>query len=172
MKMRVEEAAVLVVLLFTVVCGNHAQETQAKEEGDGRVLFGAAPYSTTTYTVVSVSTSTANYICYSGIVTNKICKGRRKRNIITGEKRLIRDLEHFESSSAIESTKNEMAESVKPSIGKSVEPEDRLIGFTVWTTALTTTSVTTISTDTATTIRMSFACIIGGADYPNYNSCG
>ncbi|CAL4063805.1 unnamed protein product [Meganyctiphanes norvegica] len=160
--MRVEEAAVLVVLLFTVVCGNYAQETQAKEEVDGRVLFGASPYSTTTYTVVSVSTSTAFYKCYSGIVTTKTCTGRRKkRQIIT------KDLEHSESSPAIESSKNEMAEIVK-----SVEPKDRLIGFTVWTTAMTTTSVTIISTDTATTIRMSFACIIGGADYPNYNSCG
>ena len=49
----------------------------------------------------------------------------------------------------------------------AVESKDDRINFTVWTTTKTTTTVTVMYTNTASTIRISYYCVAGGINLPN-----
>merc|ERR1712106_190294 len=169
-KMRLEVAAAL-VLLITLACGSHADDTQEKGLEAGRFMNALATYSTTTYTVVSVSTSSMKIICYSGIASATTCKGRRRKRKVRQYDNLLEAAES-QSDNVLEGSKDQLAESVEPRQGKAEDLDGRLLGFTVWTTTKSTTSVTVFYTDTATTLKVSIGCAIGGADYVNYVNCG
>merc|ERR1712212_1433616 len=170
-KMRLEVAAALAILL-TVLCGSQADDSQRKDDSSARFLSALATYSTTTYTVVSVSTSSMKLICYSGIKSATICAGRRRKRKVHHDTQLEAETE---SDNALESSKDQLAEPVEPvrqGKAEGSDPEGRLLGFTVWTTAKSTTSVTVFYTDTATTVKVSIGCAVGGGDYVNYVACG
>ncbi|XP_042873276.1 uncharacterized protein LOC122253915 [Penaeus japonicus] len=125
-----------------------------------RNLFGTVR--TTTYTVVSASSSTVFYSCLSGSYTALICQGRKKKSL-----RKIEEVDGLEDMPLDASSDA----SVEPLLEKDVDSKDtQKIGFTVWTTSKTTTTVTVLYTNTASTIRISYYCGAGGINYPT-NSC-
>merc|ERR1739842_90238 len=150
--------------------GSYAEGMQVTDK-EGRLLYSSM---TTTYTMISVSTSSMKLICYSGIASATICAGRRRKRKVHHDNLL--DAETSESDGLLESSKDELTQSIEEAghQGKAEgdEHEGRLLGFTVWTTTKTTSSVTVFYTDTATTVKVSIGCAVGGADYVNYVACG
>ncbi|KAK8407292.1 hypothetical protein O3P69_002090 [Scylla paramamosain] len=128
----------------------------------GRLIFGSS--STTTYTGVSLSTSTVFLTCLSGTGT-QVCEGRRKRRDV----KQLEDLAQSEMSPELEG-------SIDEEDGKSLVPAEVLeenkgnekLAFTVWTTSRTVTTITTTSTNDATTIRVSIYCLAGNIQLPNF----
>lgn len=43
------------------------------------------------------------------------------------------------------------------------------IGYTIWTTTKTTSTVTVLYTNTASTVKISYYCVAGGVQYPSVN---
>ncbi|XP_063592248.1 uncharacterized protein LOC134769450 [Penaeus indicus] len=122
-----------------------------------------AVQSTTTYTIVSASTSTVFFSCLSGSYTALICQGRKKKSI-----RAMPDLDSI-SSDVFLDTSSDSAGS--PAIERDDDPTNsEKFGYTVWTVAKTTTTVTVRYTNTASTIKISYYCGAGGINYPP-NSC-
>merc|ERR1712142_845350 len=115
-------------------------------------------YTTTTYTAVSLSTSTVYASCYSGTHTI-LCTGRKKG---LRQKRKIAD----DLMTPEEGLQSSQAEGGKEGDDAVLSNDDRL-NFTVWTTTKTTTSVTVMYTNTASTIRISYYCVAGGINLPN-----
>ncbi|XP_068228283.1 uncharacterized protein [Palaemon carinicauda] len=119
---------------------------------DQRFLFGS--YSTTTYTNVIVQTSSVFLSCLSTSVTN-LCGGRRIRKSMLA---LLKEIE--QEQEALQPSTADLAEELKDS-----DPGSKF-GFTVWTTSKLTTTVTTFYTNTSTTIRLHYMCIVGGVSLP------
>ncbi|XP_071525997.1 uncharacterized protein [Panulirus ornatus] len=127
-------------------------------DDQGRFLFGS--YSTTTYTVVSASTSTVFYSCLSGTQAAR-CQGRRKRKDLG----LLRETPVVEEDDKVELA-GSLDEGTAEEKGVVPTDGDGKFAFTVWTTSRTTTSVTVIYTNTSTTIRLSYYCVVGQIDLP------
>ncbi|XP_050727022.1 uncharacterized protein LOC127003983 [Eriocheir sinensis] len=145
-----------------------SNENPMTKEDKERFIFG--PRSITTYTAVSVTTSTAFLTCLSGTNDN-VCQGRRKKRSV----RLMQDISKREGESTSLSTSLiEEADTVVAPTGSTKKAEgdsqgDEKLIFTVWTTARITTSITLVSTDTNTTIRVSFYCLAGNVQLPTIN---
>ncbi|XP_037790068.1 uncharacterized protein LOC119585495 [Penaeus monodon] len=135
---------------------------EGSENARNDILSVFAVQSTTTYTVVSASTSTVFFSCLSGSYTALICNGRKKKSI-----RAMPDLESVSSDVSLDPS-----ESVDPlAIERDDDPAtSEKFGYTVWTVAKTTTTVTVRYTNTATTVKISYYCGAGGVRYPA-NSC-
>merc|ERR1711962_1782658 len=140
-----------------------------REVGDDRVerdvaegrLLGSVR--TTTLWAISVSTSTQFLSCRSGIDT-AVCDGRRKRRRSVNIE-YMRDNNDADISGSIDShQKREVQELEADRSGK-------LYGFTVWTAVTQSTTVTVLTTNTDTTVRLSFYCSAALADVPAI-SCG
>ncbi|XP_042873274.1 uncharacterized protein LOC122253914 [Penaeus japonicus] len=149
--------AVITVLL--VAAAAYVSADQSKD-ADDRAKFFFGTYRTTTYTVVSASTSTVFATCLSGSDTT-LCAGRSARR---AKRKLEKSLDEVTNvgdlSGSLLDTKS-VAETLE-----GVEEKDKL-AFTVWTTSRTTTSVTVFFTNTSTTVRVSFYCVAGGLSVPN-----
>ncbi|XP_047495439.1 uncharacterized protein LOC125043387 [Penaeus chinensis] len=145
------------LVLATVASG----EENKNARNDFLSVF--AVQSTTTYTIVSASTSTVFFSCLSGSYTALICKGRKKKSI-----RPMPDLESISSDVSLDSSSDSAG---PPAIERDDDPTtSEKLGYTVWTVAKTTTTVTVRYTNTASTIKISYYCGAGGINYPA-NSC-
>ncbi|KAK4306518.1 hypothetical protein Pmani_021662 [Petrolisthes manimaculis] len=142
----------------------------AKVNGSEKLFFGS--YSTTTYTVVSASTSTVFYSCLSG-TSGTVCQGRRKRKTFSIPRATDGDDVNnagLEGSLNGEEELSEAPETRVESNGEEGNGEGKF-SFTVWTISRTTTSVTVFFTNTSSTVRISYYCRAGGLVTPAL-SCG
>merc|ERR1712179_405919 len=124
--------------------------------GRGRIL---GQVSTTTLWSISVSTSTVHFSCLSGISSNIVCNGRRKRRMARNIIANIVDNVNPGITSSLENVNEKEQE-------KDLEKSEKLFGFTVWTAVTASSTVTVFSTNTASTIRMSYYCTAALADTP------
>ncbi|KAK7076180.1 hypothetical protein SK128_016679 [Halocaridina rubra] len=164
-KIRTLQFAVAIALLaYTHAAEN--EKSKLKENSptplDPREKFLFGSFSTTTYTQVVASTSTVFFSCLSGTATGTVCQGRGARR----NKKLKRpDITVVES---------EVKEDIESSITDDVVNQQDMVrnsklGFTIWTTSRTTTSVTVFFTNTSTTLRLSYYCFAGGIQFPQFN---
>merc|ERR1711909_100450 len=128
-----------------------------QEIGRGRIL---GQVSTTTLWSVSVSTSTVHFSCLSGISTQIACGGRRRKRRMT--RKTIQNIVD-NVNPAITSSFENINEKEQE---KDLEKSEKLFGFTVWTAVTASSTVTVFSTNTASTIRMSYYCTAALADTP------
>ncbi|KAK3857520.1 hypothetical protein Pcinc_036231, partial [Petrolisthes cinctipes] len=142
----------------------------AKVNGSEKLFFGS--YSTTTYTVVSASTSTVFYSCLSG-TSGTVCQGRRKRKAFSVPR--ATDGEDVDNAGLEGSLSGEEELTEAPETRVESNPDqgdgEGKFSFTVWTISRTTTSVTVFFTNTSSTVRISFYCRAGGLVTPAL-SCG
>ncbi|XP_066964052.1 uncharacterized protein [Macrobrachium rosenbergii] len=143
----------------------------AKDSSQKERLFGS--FSTTTYTIVSAITSTVFFSCLSGTAAT-VCQGRNSKRFRRGSDAKALELADGEDSSlpALESSGLEEPSTEDRSATGEFQAKDPKFGFTVWTTARTTTSVTVFYTNRSTTIRLSYYCIAGGLQFPPQNCAG
>ncbi|XP_064078487.1 uncharacterized protein LOC135195914 [Macrobrachium nipponense] len=142
-----------------------AQDSSQRER-----LFGS--FSTTTYTIVSAITSTVFFSCLSG-TDSTVCRGRNAKRFRRGSKSKAIELADDTDPTLPLLESSDVAEPLTEDRNAAAEPQadNQKFGFTVWTTARTTTSVTVFYTNTSTTIRLSYFCIAGGIQLP-INRCG
>ncbi|XP_066964053.1 uncharacterized protein [Macrobrachium rosenbergii] len=142
----------------------------AKDSSQKERFFGS--FSTTTYTVVSATTSTVFFSCLSG-TDSTVCKGRNTKRFRRGSRtKAIELVDHDDPTlPALESSDLEEPLTEDRSATGESQDNNQKFGFTVWTTARTTTSVTVFYTNTSTTIRLSYYCVAGGIQFP-INRCG
>ncbi|ROT75860.1 uncharacterized protein [Penaeus vannamei] len=152
--------AVLTVLLVAAATFVSAEQ-ESSDADRGKFFFGT--YRTTTYTVVSASTSTVFATCLSGSDTT-LCAGRSARR---ARRKLDKALDMPEVGS--EDLSSSLLDTKTVAESEDVQEKDKL-AFTVWTTSRTTTSVTVFFTNTSSTVRVSFYCVAGGISVPN--GCG
>ncbi|XP_068248913.1 uncharacterized protein [Palaemon carinicauda] len=132
-------------------------------------LFGS--FSTTTYTIVSAVTSTVFFSCLSGSDAT-ICQGRNTKRFRRGSRTKAIELEEGDDLLVPSLEPSDLSEPMGEKTSETEESPKEKFGFTVWTTARTTTSVTVFYTNTSTTIRLSYYCIAGGIQYPANNCAG
>ncbi|XP_027213290.2 uncharacterized protein [Penaeus vannamei] len=138
-----------------------AGEESKRERNNFLDVF--AVQSTTTYTVISASTSTVFYSCLSGSYTALICKGRKRKST-----RAFRNLDSIDGDASLDSIS---LDSSSDAMGPAATDRDDSVaanrfGYTVWTTSKTTSTVTLLYTNTASTIKISYYCDAGGVNYP------
>merc|ERR1711962_331469 len=139
---------------------NQGADRVERDVAEGRLLGSVR---TTTLWAISVSTSTQFLSCRSGIDT-AVCDGRRKRRRSVNIE-YMRDNNDADISGSIDShQKREVQELEADRSGK-------LYRFTVWTAVTQSTTVTVLTTNTDTTVRLSFYCSAALADVPAI-SCG
>ncbi|CAL4196887.1 unnamed protein product, partial [Meganyctiphanes norvegica] len=131
------------------------------QSGSGRILGQVA---TTTLWDVSVATSTVFFRCISGDQSAAACAGRKKRkrrtiNIEYTDDNVKRDL-----SSSLDTNRKGKEQEL------NLEKSEKLYGFTVWTAVTVASTVTVLTTNTETTIRLSFYCFAAFDDIPT--TCG
>jgi len=112
----------------------------------GRIL---GQVSTTTLWSISVSTSTVFYTCASGHTPATVCAGRRK-------KRRINIAENFDDNVNPELTGS--MDNVEKEQEQELKKSEKLYGFTVWTAVTASSTVIVRTTNTASTVRVSFYC--------------
>ncbi|XP_042870889.1 uncharacterized protein LOC122252440 [Penaeus japonicus] len=150
-----------IVVVAALAPTSHSEETPQDKDA-GRFFFGN--YQTSTLTVVQASTSTVFLSCLSTINTAATCSGKRKkRTIATNKDNDIKDMADIQLDSSANS---------EVRVERSEPSENQKLGFTIWTTAKTTTTVTILSTNTATTIRLSYGCSAGAVSLPAVNCAG
>ncbi|XP_068248907.1 uncharacterized protein [Palaemon carinicauda] len=134
-------------------------------------LFGS--FSTTTYTVVSAVTSTVFFSCLSG-TDSTVCQGRNAKRFRRGSRTKAIELEGADDFSLpkLEPSAIEEPTAEESSVAGDAKVNDPKFGFTIWTTARTTTSVTVFYTNTSTTIRLSYYCVAGGLQFPANRCAG
>merc|ERR1712198_184250 len=157
-KMRLVLLLPVLVLVAVAAADNKGPAVYDNE----RLLFGS--YKTTTYTVVSASTSTVYYSCLSGTYSALICKGRKRKSV-----RGMKDLSTPVEDMMLDSSGDAGSEDVKQ-LDNNTNNSNQKFGFTVWTTSKTTTSITVMYTNTASTLRISYYCAAGGINFPT-NPC-
>jgi len=134
-----------------------------------QALIGLGQYSTTTFTIVSASTSTVFVTCVSNTIPATLCNGRRRRaaNPVLMLDKLGGDNGDFVS---LDSSRNDEVEGAPEST--DAETADGKIFFTVWTTSRSTTSVTVFYTNTATTVTVSIPCTAALQTIPTLGCVG
>ncbi|KAF2357971.1 hypothetical protein FHG87_011274 [Trinorchestia longiramus] len=128
------------------------------EEDRAKFIF-IKGYSTQTHTIVSFTTSTVPLTCFGGFSPAEdipACMGKRRKRSTKPINRNwsegsfdIESSQGFPSATEVDLTKK----------GRKF--------FTVWTKSFTTTTLTTISTDSATTLSLSYYCSAGNLEIPN-----
>merc|ERR1712198_830187 len=156
-KMRLVLLLPVLVLVAVAAADNKGPAVYDNE----RLLFGS--YKTTTYTVVSAST--VYYSCLSGTYSALICKGRKRKSV-----RGMKDLSTPVEDMMLDSSGDAGSDNVKQLDNNNTNNNDQKFGFTVWTTSKTTTSITVMYTNTASTLRISYYCAAGGISFP-VNPC-
>ncbi|XP_042873285.1 uncharacterized protein LOC122253923 [Penaeus japonicus] len=155
-------AAALALALVLEVAAVDPHEESAVEK-QKRYLFGTV--STTTYSLVSVSTSTVYFSCLSGTFTQRVCQGRNAKR---KRKSLVENVNDVQDAMLLDSSGGEKGAEPDPDFSQDDGDVERL-GFTVWTTSKTTSTVTVIYTNTASTVKISYYCVAGGIRYPSVN---
>merc|ERR1739838_137522 len=114
--------------------------------GKGRIL---GQVSTTTLWSISVSTSTVFFTCASGHAPAVVCAGRRKKRRININEN-FHDNVNPEITGSMDNVEKEQEQELKKS--------EKLYGFTVWTAVTASSTVVVRTTNTASTVRVSFYC--------------
>jgi len=133
----------------------------------GKLFLGA--FTTVSHTVVTFLTSTVPLTCINSLKTSTICGGRRKsfRKIILDDLGL--DSEGLDLSPSSRSPYSEVW-ALSDELDPHATPKGRAF-YTVWVRSTVTTTLTTYSTNTATTVSLSYNCSAGGIDVPS-TACG
>ncbi|XP_018021948.1 uncharacterized protein LOC108678113 [Hyalella azteca] len=140
----------------TKIVESRTDASSAKE----KFFFGS--FRTQTHIIVTYSTSTVPLYCLLGTATSACTVGRRRRKRQSVPISLLANemQDRVESSLSGFDSKGQMREVVDG--GKKF--------FTVWTKFLTTTTLTTTATNTASTISLSYYCTAGSISLPA--NCG
>ncbi|KAF2357974.1 hypothetical protein FHG87_011277, partial [Trinorchestia longiramus] len=126
--------------------------------------FFLQTYRTLTNTNVVLTTSTAFLSCVQAISTSNNCSGRRKkRSVMKGS--LVDDRPNEEVK--LDSSNSEQLSSFE----LEYDSTQGKAAFTIWTAFVTTTTVTTVFTDSSTTVSLSYQCSVGFLSVPG-SSCG
>jgi len=112
----------------------------------GRIL---GQVSTTTLWSISVSTSTVFFTCASGHLATAACAGRRKKRRINMPEN-FQDNVNPELGGSMANVEKEQEQELKKS--------EKLYGFTVWTAVTASSTVIVFTTNTASSVRVSFYC--------------
>lgn len=134
---------------------------ELKGKSEGRILGNVR---TTTLWAISVSTSTGFLSCLSGITTTTACNGKRKKrqtNIAYIPDNYDPEISGSLANDAIQEKEQEL----------EADRSGKIYGFTVWTAVTQSTTVTVFSTNSASTVRLSFYCSAALATVPQL-SCG
>ncbi|XP_064078987.1 uncharacterized protein LOC135196239 [Macrobrachium nipponense] len=148
-----------------------AHSLDPRDSSQKERLFGS--FSTTTYTIVSAVTSTVFFSCLSGTAAT-VCAGRNTKRFRRGSDNKALELvgEGGSNVPALEPSGLGEPSPEDTSAAGEAQAKDPKFGFTVWTTARTTTSVTVFYTNRSTTIRLSYYCVAGGLQFPPQNCAG
>ncbi|XP_050727796.1 uncharacterized protein LOC127004274 [Eriocheir sinensis] len=157
-----------------ILSSRDVENTHLVQKGTEMDRIFAGGYSTTSETVVAMVTSTVFFSCIEGTSTS-LCNGRRKRK---AHRSSLYHIEEDASYSALEGSHRDLAREMRELkdlvyLDPEEEQEDdlamsKLLGFTLWTRARTTSTVTMLFTDTNTTIRLSYYCQAGGLQMPEF----
>jgi len=128
----------------------------------GKLFLGA--FTTVSHTVVTFLTSTVPLTCINSLKTSTICGGRRKsfRKIILDDLGL--------ESEGLDLSPSSSSPYLSDELDPHATPKGRAF-YTVWVRSTVTTTLTTYSTNTATTVSLSYNCSAGGIDVPS-TACG
>jgi len=148
----------LLLMIFGLILEVISEEISEKSDIRGRLAFGS--FSTTTFTSVSLTTSTIFPSCLTG-TSAALCPGRRhkwRRNLDSNLdiKSLDVNIEDALEGSQVKEVKAE----------NDIDDKSEKLAFTIWTTAATTTTATVLYTDTATTFTLSYICTASWAPLP------
>jgi len=126
-----------------------ASSVSARQENDARFMGVNSIF--TNYEIVNV-TLTEYLSCSSQIVTDP-CKGRRRKRSVPIK--ITPDSGNDELESGLESTAK--------TDGTSSDKSEKLL-FTMWSTTNVKTSITAITTDTRTTVSISYLCSVAPSE--------
>merc|ERR1711872_49070 len=148
--------AMLVFILLLASAVAHGAGADKKE----KLLLLVNKQSLTQTNVIYVTTTTP-YTCLSAPVSTTACTGRRKRRALSSG---LADVDEQAKDSGLDSSLTEE----QP---KSVEPQkERFRAFTVYSQVSVYTTLTSVVTDTGTTVQIKYACSAAGVSYPS-NYC-
>ncbi|XP_018021956.1 uncharacterized protein LOC108678121 [Hyalella azteca] len=133
-------------------------------EEDREERFFLQTYQTITNTNVVLTTSTAFVSCVAAMNSAVDCTGRKRR-----KRSFVKKQTADSSSEAIELDSSSIAGSDGTVDVTDGNPRGRA-AFTIWTAVATTTTITTIFTDSSTTVSLSYFCSVGFLTVPG-NSC-
>ncbi|XP_027213295.2 uncharacterized protein [Penaeus vannamei] len=155
------KTVLVAVSLLVAVLVPASRSEESPEAQEGRLFFGN--YQTSTLTVVEASTSTVFLSCLSSANTGA-CSGKRKKRA-SSMKMPVDDQD--ELNMPLDSSVNSEVRAER-----SQPADNQKLGFTIWTTAKTTTTVTVLSTNTDTTIRLHYSCAAAGQTLPSVSCSG
>merc|ERR1712212_362988 len=136
--------AMLVLFLLLASSVAHGASADKKEK-----LLLLVNKKTLTQTNVIFTTTTTPYTCLSPPVATTACTGRRKRRALSSG---LADVDQQARDTGLDS-------SLVEEQPKSVEPQkERFRAFTVYSQASVYTTITSVVTDTGTTVQISYAC--------------
>ncbi|RXG60300.1 hypothetical protein Avbf_17834 [Armadillidium vulgare] len=144
-------SALLCLLQFSQATGT---------EPEGKLLFPVKYHRVTTHTVFAIETSTTFPYCVAGAYNTNLCAKRRRRR-----KRDSLTVSEVDGKSGI-SLEGTMEDGSKITIPESKKYSGKVLTMSIWKTETSTTSLTLLYTDPATTLSLSLVCIPPGGSIP------